>query len=192
MAATEKFDMIPVREKKSFDPQPWDGTEKVLPGKRADGGYFLKNETGPKFVVGGTVIRPLATVKETEGRFSVYSVETSSHHAAKGLKQALSFAETHHAVQTAEGIMELTIGGKSVACGVGETVFIPAGTAWKFEAKSLFAKAYVFANGSGIGEVLTSVGKDYTFAVSPEVADVESWDESKVKELEGSLGFTIA
>jgi hypothetical protein len=32
MAATEKFDMIPVRDKAQFDPQPWDGSETKLPG----------------------------------------------------------------------------------------------------------------------------------------------------------------
>jgi hypothetical protein len=58
MAATEKFDMIPVRGKAQFDPQPWDGTEIKLPGVCADGGYFLRADAGEKFAVGGTVLRP--------------------------------------------------------------------------------------------------------------------------------------
>jgi hypothetical protein len=31
MAATEKTDIIPVREKAHFDPQEWDGSENSLP-----------------------------------------------------------------------------------------------------------------------------------------------------------------
>jgi hypothetical protein len=64
--------MVPVRDKEHFEPQPWDGSENVLPGVCANGGYFLKADAGPKFVAGGTVVRPLATRRESGGKFSVF------------------------------------------------------------------------------------------------------------------------
>jgi hypothetical protein len=189
MAATEKFDMIPVREKAQFDPQPWDGTENKLPGACDDGGYFLKDGTGDKWAVGGMVVRPLATRKETNGRFSIYGLEGSSLHVGKGLNKAVEFKDTHHAIQTVDGVVKLVIDGSEVKTTVGETTFVPAGTKWSFEAESTYARVYVFANGGGIGEVLQSVGSRYDFPTVP--ADAMTWDESKLKVLESELMFAF-
>jgi mannose-6-phosphate isomerase-like protein (cupin superfamily) len=189
MAATEKFDMIPVREKAQFDPQPWDGTENKLPGVCENGGYYLKEGTGEKWAVGGTVVRPMATRKETNGRFSIYSLEGSSLHTGKGLSTAVEFKETHHAIYTVDGVVKLIIDGSEVKTTVGETTFVPAGTKWSFEAESVYARAYVFANGGGIGEILQSLGSKYEFPSVP--ADAAAWDESKLKTLETELKFAV-
>jgi mannose-6-phosphate isomerase-like protein (cupin superfamily) len=190
MAATEKFDMIPVREKAQFDPQPWDGTEIKLPGVCENGGYYLREGAGDKWVVGGTVVRPLASRAETNGRFSIYSLEASSFHAGKGLVKPVKFEKTHHAIHTVDGIVKLVIDGSEVKTTVGETTFVPAGTSWSFEAESTFARAYIFANGGGIGEILTNVGEKYGFPAVP--AEAAAWDEAKIKGLEAELGFTVA
>jgi mannose-6-phosphate isomerase-like protein (cupin superfamily) len=188
MAATEKFDMIPVREKASFDPQPWDGTEISLPGKCENGGYFLRDGEGEKFVAGGKVVRALARREETSGRFSIYEVQASSLHSGKGVRK-LEFKNTHHAIYTVEGVLKLSIDGSEVKTTAGETTFVPAGTKWSFDAESVFARAYVFANGGGVGEVLGSAGKKYEFPGVPNEA--ESWDECKLKGLESELGFAL-
>ena len=190
MAATEKFDMIPVRDKAPFDPQPWNGTENKLPGACENGGYFLKAGAGDKFVLGGTVVRGLATRKETAGRFSVYEIEGSSFHAGKALAKALEFKDTHHAIQTVEGVLTLVINGSEVKTSVGETTFVPAGTKWSFESESVYVRAYVFANGGGVGEILTSLGLKYESAAVPQVGEAEAWEESKLKGLEAELNFT--
>jgi len=191
IAATEKFDMIPVREKETFPPQPWDGTEIKLPGVCEDGGYFLKEGKGEKWAVGGTVVRPLATRKETKGRFSIYSLEGSSLHAGKGLEKLLEFKETHHAVYTVEGVVKLVIDGSEVKTTAGETSFVPAGTKWRLETESVYARAYVFANGGGIGEILAEVGSGYEASAVPQLGEAVVWDESKLKGLETELKFAI-
>lgn len=191
IAATEKFDMIPVREKEQFPPQPWDGTEIKLPGVCEDGGYFLKEGKGEKWAVGGTVVRPLATRKETNGRFSIYSIEGSSLHAGKGLEKLLEFKETHHAVYTVEGLVKLVIDGSEVKTTAGETSFVPAETKWRLEAESVYARAYVFANGGGIGEILTGVGSEYQASGVPQLGEAVAWDEGKLKGLETELKFAI-
>lgn len=188
MAATEKFDMIPVREKAQFDPQPWDGSETKLPGACEDGGYYLREGAGEKWTAGGTVVRPMATRKESNDRFSIYSVEASSIHSGKGVK-AVKFEKTHHAIYTVDGVMKLTIDGSEAKTTVGETTFVPAGTSWSFEAESVYARVYVFANGGGVGEILTSVGEKYEFTSVP--AEAGSWDESKLKSLEAELSFVV-
>lgn len=188
MAATEKFDMIPVRDKAQFDPQPWDGSENKLPGVCEDGGYFLKDGAGEKWIVGGTVIRPLATRKETNGRFSIHSLEGSSLHTGKGFAQTLEFEDTHHAFFTVHGVLKLTIDGAEVKTTTGATLFVPAGTKWTFDVDTSYAKAYVFANGGGIGEIMTSVGTKYESPIVP--AEATTWDQSKLKTIEADLSCT--
>jgi hypothetical protein len=189
MAATEKFDMVPVREKAQFDPQPWDGTEIKLPGVCENGGYYLREGAGEKWAVGGTVVRPLATRKETKGRFSIYSLEGSSLHTGKGLSKAVEFKDTHHAIFIVDGVVKRVIDGSEVKTTVGETTFVPAGTKWTLEAESVYARAYVFANGGGIGEILQNVGSKYEFPLVP--TDVVAWDENKLKTLESELKFAV-
>ena len=191
MAATEKFDMIPVRDKAQFDPQPWNGTETKLPGVCENGGYFLKADAGEKFVLGGTVVRPLASRKETNGRFSIYDIEGSSFHAGKGLTKTLEFKDVHHAVYTVEGIVKLVIDGSEVKTTVGETTFVPAGTKWCFEAQTAYARAYVVANGGGIGEILSTLGTKYELTAVPQIGETTAWEENKLKGLEGELNFTV-
>jgi mannose-6-phosphate isomerase-like protein (cupin superfamily) len=178
--------MVPVREKESFDPQPWDGTETKLPGKCENGGYFLKDGAGEKFAAGGVVVRGMCTRKETAGRFSIYAVEASAAHLGRGLK-SLSFKETHHAFQTIDGVLKLVIDGKDTLVTAGETVFIPAGTAFSVEAETSYVKAYVFANGGGIGEVISTIGTRHEGLLVPEEAVVV--DESKLKSLDSELGI---
>lgn len=180
--------MIPVREKQSFDPQPWDGTENKLPGICENGGYFLKSGAGDKWVVGGTVIRPLATRKETADRFSIYAFELSSYHEGKGLK-GVKFEETHHAFYTEAGTLKFVIDGVEAVATAGETTFLPAGTTWTVEAESVYAKGYVFANGGGYGEAAVAAGEKYDAVTVPQTGDAVSWEESKLKGVESELKF---
>lgn len=193
IAAAEKFDLVPVREKQSFDPQPWDGTESSLPGVCENGGYFLKADSGPKFVTGGTIVRPLATRKESAGKFSIYSIDSSKLHHGKGLEgKTFTFEETHHVIQVLEGLVRVVIDGDDTVVGSMETIFVPATKSWRFEAESVYAKYYIFANGGGIGEVLTTVGRSFEWSGVPEAADVATWDYKDLKDSELELGFVIA
>lgn len=189
MAATEKFDMIPVREKKDFDPQAWDGSEVSLPGKCENGGYFLKEGQGEKVVSAGKVVRGLARREETAGRFSIYEVQASSHGSSTA-GEKLQFEKTHHALYTVDGVFKIHIDGNEVLASAGETTFVPAGTKWSFVAESLYAKAYIFANGGGVGEVLSRSGEKFEGLGIPGDVKQEGVD-GKVKALEGELGFKV-
>ncbi|KAL5317715.1 hypothetical protein ACEPPN_014813 [Leptodophora sp. 'Broadleaf-Isolate-01'] len=205
IAATEKFDMIPAREKPHYDPQPWSPTDSSLPGHCSRGGYFLRAGTGTKYLVPstGTVIRPLATRAETDSKFSVYEVHASSLYnitdPSKSTFPALKFTSTHHAIYVIDGTFTLTVNGDTTLATGGETVFVPAGAEWMFSAQSRYARCYVFANGGGVGEVMTRVGREWSEpGVQPEVgAEVlvegkegggEETQREKIRGLEGELG----
>ncbi|KAK0110721.1 hypothetical protein ONS96_002320 [Cadophora gregata f. sp. sojae] len=190
IAATEQFDMVPVREKAHFDPQPWDPeTDEKLPGKCERGGYFLRSGKGEKYVVGGTVVRPLATRRESGGRFSIYEVQGTSLFVEESRVGKLRFESTHHALFVVDGSVRLVVDGKEEVATPNETVFVPAGSEWTVQPESRFARWYVFANGGGIGEVLASVGIAYELPGVPDEA--VGFDGGKVKGLEGELGFVV-
>ncbi|KAH7336451.1 RmlC-like cupin domain-containing protein [Rhexocercosporidium sp. MPI-PUGE-AT-0058] len=221
IAATEKFDMIPSRETPHYDPQPWSATDSSLPGHCSRGGYFLRANTGTKYLVPstGSVLRPLATRRETDSKFSIYEVHASSLHAKSSSSSsssssgssksgtgtatgtgtafpALKFATTHHALYIIDGTFALLVDGKSTLATGGETVFIPAGAAWRFGAESRYARCYVFANGGGVGEVMTGSGRVFGepgVVVMPEevVPSGEGEEAERVRGLEGELGFVV-
>lgn len=171
-AASEKFDMIPVRDKQQFDPQPWQGSENKLPGKLEP--YFLKNGTGPAYLAGGTLIRPLITTAESDGKFVIGSIEGSSHHHEHdvfGEDRKLKFAETHHAFQVTEGAVEFHIGTSSpTLLHAGELVYVPRATHFSYRIRSRYAKLYAFASGKGLVELLIKIGESHDSPIPPEKA----------------------
>jgi hypothetical protein len=88
-------------------------------------------------------------------------------------------------------VVKLVIDGSEVKTTAGETSFVPAGTKWRLEAESVYARAYVFANGGGIGEILTEVGSGYEASAVPHLGEGVAWDESKLKGLETELKFAV-
>lgn len=190
-AATEKFDMIPVRDQAYFPPQNWEDGDEKLPGALEP--YFLKSGSGPKYLVGGSIIRPLATTAETAGKFTVGSIEGSSHPNLSGILakgQSIKFKSTHHCFQVVDGAIDFSIdGGAAQRLNAGELVYVPAGTQFRFEYAARFAKAYVFASGGGLLELLIRLGQEYNSSILPEKA--AQWDGSELQGLGDSFGYSL-
>jgi hypothetical protein len=104
----------------------------------ARGGYFLRADAGPKWVV----VRPLATRRESGGGFSVVGVEGTGAHRGKGFEEevVVRFGATHHAIQVVDGVVEVAVEGGEVSVGAAEAVFILAGKAWEMAAESIWAE----------------------------------------------------
>lgn len=183
--------MVPQPQHPHFDPQPWSADDTTLPGGLEP--YFLRNGTGPKYLIGGTVCTPFATTKESAGRFCIGSVEGSSQHSSNASIFAgpahLKFHTTHHCVQIADGTVHFTVDGAEGTLSVGETLFIPAGTAFRFDFASALAKMYVFANGAGLVELLCALGTGYIAPVIPEQA--REWDPEGLVRLGKDFGYAV-
>ncbi|KXT16290.1 hypothetical protein AC579_465 [Pseudocercospora musae] len=171
-AASEQFDMVPLPQHKQFGPSPWKETENELPGKLEP--YFLKNATGPAYLAGGSVVRPLITTAESDGKFVIGSIEGSKQHAGNDLFAAgrqLRFSETHHAFQVVEGAVQFDIGSAPpTLLHSGEIVHVPRGTNFSYHFRTRFAKMYSFASGPGVVELLIKSGQSYSAPVPPEKA----------------------
>lgn len=189
-AAAEQHDMVPVRDKQHFDPQPWAADDNKLPGALEP--YFLKSDSGPRYLVGGSIIRPLATTAESNNRFYIGSIEGSSKHTQIfSQSKSIKFDKIHHAFQVVSGSVNLQIGNSEVSkLSAGEIAYIPAGSEFKFEYATRFAKAYVFSNGSGVLDALTKVGQSSQAIIPPEKE--AAFDASELKKLGESHGFTLS
>jgi len=92
--------------------------DNALLGLCAPSGYFLRADSGPKFLVSGCVVRPLATRKESEGKFLVFYVEGAKAYAGRGFEGiSLRFSETHHALQVVNGVVEVVVEGTGYVLG---------------------------------------------------------------------------
>ena len=187
-AAAAQFDMVPCPQQKSFDPQPWPADDNRLPGKVEP--YFLKNATGPAYLHGGMVSRPLVTMAESNGKFAIGTIEGSTQHHSSSLfgkeLQRISFADVHHAFLVNDGTVEFQIDMSSSRLHAGDLVYVPKATTFRFRITSRFAKIYAFYNGGGMVELLRELGKEYKEPVIPEKAD--STDFSKMSTLQSSFG----
>lgn len=188
--AAMEFDMVPLPMHPKFEPQAWDGGEKVLPGGLE--AYFLRAGSGPGFLVGGMVVRPLCGMAESGAKFVIGRVEGSVMHGGGVFEgeKTIKFESTHHCFQVAEGTVKFTIDGTVGELSSMETVYIPAGKEFSFEVTSKLGSAYVFANGGGVVDLLMKLGKKYSAPLIPEKAD--EFDVSRISGMEKELGFTMS
>lgn len=195
LKAQELFDMVRVPTHPEIAPQPWkannDGT---LPGALEP--YYLKNDLGKRYVVSGLVNKPLATRAESGGKFSIGRIEGSSAHKPGPLSSKfIKFDITHHAFQVEEGVVELVIHEQGMEnksrMTSGDVVYIPAGTAFKFDFGSRYAMFYAFSSMGGIIELLRDVGDEFGDPIPPEKAT--KWDARRLinTNLQKDLGYTL-
>lgn len=179
-AAAEKFDMIPVRDHPTVQPQPWlDGQDNRLPGSLEP--YFLRAGTGSRYLVGGVVISPLVGAAESDGRFSIGCIEGTSWHNESPLSETFHFTHVHHAIQVVDGQLQLTMGDQEAALNVGETAYIPKGTSFSLRLRSRHTKFYIFASGIGLVGLLCELGHSYQQTIPPETA--VAWDRQSMDRL---------
>ncbi|KAK4947788.1 hypothetical protein LTR10_013296 [Elasticomyces elasticus] len=170
-AASEKFDMIPVRDPKlaEIKPQTWsEGKDNALPGGLKP--YFLRAGTGPKFLVGGLVVSPLATGAESGGRFSIGSIEGSSWHEESALTNKFTFDDVHHAFQVADGSVTFSLDDTETTLNVGETIYVPRGRAFSITLES-------------------RAGKPFNQSIPPEKA--EPWEKADLEKCQKEVNFRI-
>lgn len=190
-AAAEKFDMIPCPQHTACQPGEWTTEDSRLPGSLQP--YFLKNGTGPAYALGGTVLRPLITTAESDGKFSIASIEGSSNINMRtslfsNYGPKLMFSSVHHAFQVVEGAVLFSIGFRRPSrVSAGELVYVPKDTDFSLEFASRYAKVYVFVNGRGLVGLLQDLGQDFQQPMLPEKA--VSWDESRLESVGSAIGL---
>ncbi|KAF4985763.1 hypothetical protein FDECE_16332 [Fusarium decemcellulare] len=180
MAAKNKYDVHFVGP----DYQPpalgdWEDSENVLPGGTQT--YFLKSNTGPRWLAGGVLSRPFVTTTQTEGRVAISSIESSSYYKKAILRQKYhTFASVHHCILLQEGTLKIRIKGHGNWSTIqgGETVVIPAGEGFSLDFCSKYVRFICCASGKGLEELIQIAGYGFDGIVLPDAAadlDEQSW-----------------
>ncbi|KXJ85633.1 RmlC-like cupin domain-containing protein [Microdochium bolleyi] len=192
MAAKDQFDVHFVRD---YSPPPesdWDGTENALPGPLEP--YFLRANTGPRWMLGGVMSRPFIHADQCGGRFAISSIESSkvygnSPFATSGLR----FDNVAHCFCVQEGVLKVKLAGEGVGpwseVREGQTVLVAAGRTFSLDFGSRYVRAITFTNGPGIEQIIRTAGTPYKGAVLPD--EVAAWDNSKLGEFCHAAGAAL-
>ncbi|KAL4943429.1 hypothetical protein BDV06DRAFT_211075 [Aspergillus oleicola] len=184
MAAKGQFDVV-------FQPNyvppelgEWDESDEALPvpDPKEEGGklkeYYLRANTGPRFMVGGVLSRPFITTVQSGGVVSISSIESSGDYGsdANVLGRFMVFEKVDHCLAVLEGtlVVRLRRDGEKVEEEVireGETVVVPSGQAFALEFRSRFVRVWSFADGDGIEALIERAGEPFQGVILPENVD---------------------
>lgn len=189
MPVKDKFDVVFVRD---YDPpavSEWKSTDDHLP----DGvePYYLKANTGPRWMCGGVMSRPFITTKQNGGVFAISSIESSSAYGETVLKRMMSWKKVHHVFAVLEGVLAIRVKGDEGKHLIreGETAMIPAGQAFSLEFDSKYVRVWSFASGDGVESLVQRLGGAFEGFVLPDAAG--KWDESSFQSVCEELSIDL-
>jgi len=191
-AAKDKYDVNFVRPGQYQPPEvgEWLDTENALPGPLEP--YFLRANTGPRWLLGGVMSRPFINAAQCEGRFAISSIEGSGAYP-KGSSSPLArwslvFPTVDHCFVVSEGLLKVKLEGEEGWSSVreGQTLVVAAGQEFTLAFGSRYVRAISFTNGPGIEELIQTAGSPFEGFVLPE--EPPTWDEERFREAAARLG----
>ncbi|RAL14276.1 RmlC-like cupin [Aspergillus homomorphus CBS 101889] len=184
MAAKEQFDVVFQPHYQPPELGEWTKDEEVLP--EGPQGYFLRANTGPKWIFGGVMSRPFVTTTQSSGVCAISSIESSKVYSDTILSKYMTFKSVDHCLCVQEGTLIVSLEGQSdTEFREGETAVIPAGQAFALKFASRFVRVWSFTDGDGIETLIQRVGQKYEGAVLPDEA--REWDAADVKSVAAEL-----
>lgn len=188
MAAKGQFDVVFQPHYQPPDVGEWTKEDEKLP--EGSEGYFLRSNTGPRWMAGGVMSRPFVTTKQSTGVCAISSIESSKDYGETILSKYMTFEKVDHCFCVMEGTLKVRLEGKGESVfREGETVVIPAGQAFALDFLSKFVKVHSFADGDGIETLIQEVGEQVEAVVLPDQAPV--LDSSRVAAVAEKLNVTV-
>lgn len=185
MASKDRFDVHFEREYQPPALGSWEDSENQLLGPEKP--YFLRANTGPRWILGGIISRPFIHAEQTGGRFAISSIESSKVYnpQQQPLSRWLTFFEVDHCFCVQEGLLRVQLrSSERQPSGIwneireGQTILIAAGETFMMDFGSRFVRVWSFASGEGIEQLIRNAGTSYQGFVLPEKAEL--MDESRV------------
>ncbi|GKT46127.1 quercetin 2,3-dioxygenase [Colletotrichum spaethianum] len=185
MAAKDRFDVNFERNYTPPELADWQESENVLPGPLEP--YFLRANTGPRYILGGVLSRPFINASQCSGKFSITSLESSKLYAKSPLARWLTFSTVDHCFCVQEGLLKVKLkeSGTWTEVREGQTLLVSAGQAFTLDYGSRFMRAITFTNGPGIEALIQDAGQSYSGFVLPEEA--VPWSEEEFKQATEAL-----
>ncbi|KAF6815880.1 cupin domain-containing protein [Colletotrichum plurivorum] len=187
MAAKDRFDVNFERNYTPPEVADWDGSENALPAPLEP--YFLRANTGPRWILGGVLSRPFINASQCAGKFAITSLESSKIYEGNVLARWLTFPTVDHCFCVQEGVLRVKLredGGAWTEVREGQTLLVSAGQAFTLEFGSRFVRVITFTNGPGIESLIQTAGEAFSSVVLPE--ESVAWTEESVQRAASSLG----
>ena len=183
----EKYDVIFQPQHQAGALTEWSERDHVLPEGTEP--YYLQANRGPRFLLGGVLSRPFITTKQSDGKFAITSIESSSILSESVLAQAFTLSRVHQVYFVLDGAISVETNGKENLIRAGETLFIPANTRISVKFVDRYVRFWSFSSGQGLETLISEAGDAFSGIVIPD----EPWpvDLVKVKEVAATLDIDM-
>lgn len=188
MAAKGQFDVVFQPDYVPPELGDWSEDDEKLP--QGNEGYFLRANTGPRWMLGGVMSRPFVTTKQSAGVCAISSIESSKEYGKTVFSDYMTFKSVDHCLCVMEGTLKVSLKDSGeTQFREGETVVIPAGQAFSLGFESKYVKVHSFSDGDGIESLIHKLGQPIEQVVLPEVAP--KWDVSQLAMVAESLNIVL-
>ncbi|KAB8255400.1 RmlC-like cupin [Aspergillus pseudonomiae] len=177
MAAKEKFDVVFQPNYQPPDLGDWTKYDERLPDSSQP--FYLRANTGPRWMLGGVMSRPFITTTQSNGVCAISSIESSNQYSPSLLSEYMTFHDVDHCLCIQEGTLIVRLKGlPDVVFREGETVVIPAGQTFALAFGSKYVRVWSFTDGDGIESLVHRLGTPFEGVVLPD-RELE-WDSAQV------------
>ncbi|GAB1213086.1 hypothetical protein ATERTT37_002235 [Aspergillus terreus] len=188
MAAKGQFDVVFQPDYQPPEVGEWTADDETLPESSQP--FFLRANTGPRWMLGGVMSRPFVTTTQSAGVCAISSIESSNEYGASLLSKYMTFQSVDHCLCVLEGTLVVRLKGQSESVfREGETVVIPAGQAFALDFGSKYVRVWSFTDGDGIETLVHRLGTPFEGVVLPD-KELE-WDSTRVGVVAAELDVTI-
>lgn len=165
----------------------FDDNDTKIPESKA--AYYLRADTGPRWIAAGVLSRPFITTAQNDGKFAMTSLESSDHYGASPLSRFMTF-KVDHCLTVIEGVLEISMqGGEKYLIHEGETAFIANGQGFALGFASRYVRVWTFSSGNGIESVIHEAGELFEGVVLPDEA--KQFDQSRLDKACEKLGVQL-
>lgn len=190
----EKYDVIFQPEFQGAEVSEWtDDEDFKLPDGPEPTEYFLRANTGPRYILEGILARPFITTEQSAGQFAITSIESSNRLTNSVLSKPFVFEKVHQVYHVLDGAILVRTDGQAPGDLVraGETVFVPAGKEISVSFVDRYVRFWSFASGDGLEALVAGAGAGEAFAGSVVPDQVASFDSNRVHRVAESSGINI-
>lgn len=187
----EKYDVIFQPEFQGAEVSDWSDEDSELPEGPEPIEYFLRANTGPRYILEGILARPFITTKQCGGQFAITSIESSNRLSNSVLSRPFVFEKVHQVYHVLDGAILVRTEGQAPGDLVraGETVFIPAGKEISLGFADRYVRFWSFTSGGGLEALVAGAGDTFEGSVVPD--QVALFDANRVHQVAESLGIKI-
>lgn len=175
MAAKDKFDIVFQPHYQPPELGDWvPGEDEKLP--ESPQSFFLRANTGPRWMLGGVMSRPFVTTLQSNGVCAISSIESSQRYDKSLFSSFMVFKNVDHCLCVQEGTLVVRLkdssssSSSSSSCVFreGETAVIPAGQPFALDFASRYVRVWSFADGDGIETLVHRLGQRFDGVVLPD------------------------